>query len=928
MALVSVNTYSTTNRRWGRAAITGEPNMRASHTMAVRVKHSSTATNYDSAILFYGNSGITSGSSVARINAATSTGCSHYRAAGSSGYAVRSTCYGNTTTWYHLTFVYNATTAFIRFYIDGTYIGQTASAAADATNATGDFFVAQHPGSFADAAFYGRALSDGEVADLAAYRNPQVTSGLLAYWPLDSDGSDISGNGMTSAQLGSAGTNLSFNGDAPPQPDDPPFDIAATGSASTSGTANPTRVYSAASSASVTTAGAATVTASASAASTGATNAPGAATVTAAAPLAASSSTSTSGTAAVGTATALAGTGSANTKWTWADLVRTGGQAYRFPRNTLTNVAGTSGPSGAAPRSVCVWMRYFALQDSGAGEAAYLGVFSFGGAQSVYFEVGMRRVSGQAQAFTNLLIGGAQTISPVSVDNDWHHIAFTYDGTNIRSYVDGSLVAGPTARTIPFDDTDWQPEMFINPSATTVDAGHFKIWANYTLSAGEVSSEMTNYRPVTAISSLRAYYPMLWANPGWDGSGHGYDISGLTHALDDAPNGPPGTWPPSEATGNTSTAGTAAVSIAYNAASAGNVTTAGAATVSSASSAAASSSTQTAGTAAVDLSYALVPTGQVSTAGSAAVNAAADVAASGQASTSGAVTVPATAPADSAGQATTSGAVTLTAAYDAVPSGQTSTSGAVTASATAPLAASSQTSTSGTAAVTADTGYDAASAGQTATSGTVAMSAAAGLDAAGSTVTGPSTGSFAGTLICVGDTASSGATEFGSAEFPATSSSQTSTSGAALVAIERPLAASGQTSTSGAAAVAAAADLSAAGQTSTDGATRFTLIAGGLSQTSGSAGVAAAVSLGGSGSTSTNGAAEVTLGYDAASAGQTATAGTVVMLFSAPLQATGSCSTFGSAVFDGVIPSTGGGAGRPIADRRMLGALGIRRRIR
>jgi len=29
--------------------------------------------------------------------------------------------------------------------------------------------------------------------------------------------------------------------------------------------------------------------------------------------------------------------------------------------------------------------------------------------------------------------------------SDWHHIAYTYDGTNIRGYVNGVLIAGPTA---------------------------------------------------------------------------------------------------------------------------------------------------------------------------------------------------------------------------------------------------------------------------------------------------------------------------------------------------------------------------------------------------------------------------------------------------------------------------------------------------
>lgn len=33
----------------------------------------------------------------------------------------------------------------------------------------------------------------------------------------------------------------------------------------------------------------------------------------------------------------------------------------------------------------------------------------------------------------------------VSLGTVWHHIVYTYDGTNVRGYLDGALVAGPTA---------------------------------------------------------------------------------------------------------------------------------------------------------------------------------------------------------------------------------------------------------------------------------------------------------------------------------------------------------------------------------------------------------------------------------------------------------------------------------------------------
>jgi hypothetical protein len=36
---------------------------------------------------------------------------------------------------------------------------------------------------------------------------------------------------------------------------------------------------------------------------------------------------------------------------------------------------------------------------------------------------------------------------PLDLDGDWHHVVFTYDGTDTRGYNDGSLVTGPTGST-------------------------------------------------------------------------------------------------------------------------------------------------------------------------------------------------------------------------------------------------------------------------------------------------------------------------------------------------------------------------------------------------------------------------------------------------------------------------------------------------
>ena len=109
------------------------------------------------------------------------------------------------TNWHHLVFVYDGTNASIA--VDGA---QKATASRSPNTAFSAFIVGVgmgpgglsgfFSGSIDDVRIYNRALSTNEVAQLYAIESvpPQsfLTNGLLAYYPLTTDGTDQSGHGL------------------------------------------------------------------------------------------------------------------------------------------------------------------------------------------------------------------------------------------------------------------------------------------------------------------------------------------------------------------------------------------------------------------------------------------------------------------------------------------------------------------------------------------------------------------------------------------------------------------------------------------------------------------------------------------------------------------------------------------------------------
>lgn len=72
--------------------------------------------------------------------------------------------------------------------------------------------------------------------------------------------------------------------------------------------------------------------------------------------------------------------------------------------------------------------------DAGTDVEEYIRLFNDAGTQKIQFVRLRQNTSEDAATFTTTLSLGT-----------WYHVAVTYDGSNVRGYLDGSLVAGPTA---------------------------------------------------------------------------------------------------------------------------------------------------------------------------------------------------------------------------------------------------------------------------------------------------------------------------------------------------------------------------------------------------------------------------------------------------------------------------------------------------
>lgn len=520
MAAICVGTFTSGSGQYlTKASLAGAPNLRASHTFMFRLKNTGTSTTINSVVATFDNNALTTGSVIGRNNGVgTSSQMRWYRinTTGTADAANYGTCYGNTTTWYHIAFVYNATTQNIRCYIDGVYIGQHSSLTTrPSSSTTNTFLIGQHPGKYADAAFFDRALTDQEVADMAAYRVCQVTSGLLGFWRLDSNGNDSSGNGQNFTS-GGTGTAVSYStADNPPQPETPIVDL--DGGASTASTLSGSLTKSFALAGAPSTASTLSGTLTLNKALTGD----------------ASSASTLTGDLRLGKQLAAAATtASSLAAWIrprWGRRVENG-------FGTLVRTTGTVPVNG--PWTLMTWLRVVSNPTpTSDGAGLYIADGSAAQAQ-LYWSV----VSGTPRLrFAVWDSTGTLRINSTSAttDNSWHHLAITYDGVNTATcYIDGSSVASSSAMSTSgaavFANIVWDSYV-----AGVGEFAHAKLWAAQ-LTAAEIVQEKDFYTPAHHNTKLYGWWQLGWQNVTLDSSGNGHALTdnGSTEAQTESPGLP------------------------------------------------------------------------------------------------------------------------------------------------------------------------------------------------------------------------------------------------------------------------------------------------------------------------------------------------------------------------------------------------------
>jgi PKD repeat protein len=103
-----------------------------------------------------------------------------------------------------------------------------------------------------------------------------------------------------------------------------------------------------------------------------------------------------------------------------------GGGAYVFTGTNPLEIPGYTGINGAGARSVALWLKTTHASTSGLVHWGASGTFSRSSFKMQ--NTGVARFEYQ---------GGGHNTTPVINDDQWHHVAYTYDGNTIRIYIDG-----------------------------------------------------------------------------------------------------------------------------------------------------------------------------------------------------------------------------------------------------------------------------------------------------------------------------------------------------------------------------------------------------------------------------------------------------------------------------------------------------------
>ncbi len=110
------------------------------------------------------------------------------------------------------------------------------------------------------------------------------------------------------------------------------------------------------------------------------------------------------------------------------------GGARSFDGNDYISYSDSEFPSGNSTRTLSAWVNHSSLP------ANFHGVLVYGTGDT-------GQAYGLFQNSNNLIVGGYSddiTLNTTPTTNDWYHFAMTYDGTTVRTYIDGSPDANDT----------------------------------------------------------------------------------------------------------------------------------------------------------------------------------------------------------------------------------------------------------------------------------------------------------------------------------------------------------------------------------------------------------------------------------------------------------------------------------------------------
>lgn len=293
---------------------------------------------------------------------------------------------------------------------------------------------------------------------------------------------------------------------------------------------------------------------------------------------------------------------------------------------------------GTTLRSVSLWWRKTTSSDNAFFE------INFGGGS---WGVGFSTFGGDAFIGDFNNVGGSADYSFTFVVGTWYHTVYTYDGTNIRVYMNGALVSSPAWSSVGAPaGTNW------NFGQSNVELQDICIY-DAVLTAPEAAQLYVSRRPRRTLNLL-AYYPFFaGANRTLDYSGNARTLTSAGTPSDGADSAPAG-WGGGEP--RTNTPGVSTINLVGS----GGIAVAGSATIAVQKDEVGSGGVQSAGSATVTAQKDLVGSGGVATAGSATVSVQRELAGSGGVQSAGSANIAATKALAGSGGIQSAGFATLT----------------------------------------------------------------------------------------------------------------------------------------------------------------------------------------------------------------------------------------------------------------------------